>query len=62
MTNDVEPEKQKDVHEDNYTAEERELLDRLLSEMGNCPECGGEMIYTNNCTLCQDCGYSPCSI
>lgn len=61
-TNDVEPEKQKDVHEDNYTAEERELLDRLLSEMGNCPECGGEMIYTNNCILCQDCGYSPCSI
>ena len=60
-TNDVEPEKPKDMYEDDYTDEEREILDGLLNDMGKCPECGGEMVYTNNCTLCLDCGHSPCS-
>ena len=60
-TNDVKPEKPKDIYEDDYTDEEREILDGLLNDMGKCPECGGEMVYTNNCTLCLDCGHSPCS-
>ena len=60
-TNDAEPDKPKDMYEDDYTDEEREILDGLLNDMGKCPECGGEMVYTNNCTLCLDCGHSPCS-
>lgn len=27
-----------------------------------CPDCGGEIIYTNGCSECLDCGFSACSI
>lgn len=26
-----------------------------------CPECGGKLIHTGGCDICQDCGYSHCS-
>ena len=26
-----------------------------------CPECGGDMIYTNGCKQCNSCGWSKCS-
>jgi ribonucleoside-diphosphate reductase alpha chain len=30
---------------------------------GTCQDCGGNnLIKVGGCTLCQDCGYSPCSV
>jgi ribonucleoside-diphosphate reductase alpha chain len=27
-----------------------------------CPECGGEMEFTDGCSLCRSCGFSKCSV
>lgn len=27
-----------------------------------CPECGGEMRFTEGCNMCVDCGFGACSI
>lgn len=38
-------------------------LDELTENPNNCPICGSEnMMHSNGCQTCADCGYSPCSI
>ena len=27
-----------------------------------CPECGGEVEFTDGCSLCRSCGFSKCSV
>lgn len=38
------------------------LAQALQDNPNECPMCGTEMIRTNGCKECQDCGYSPCSV
>jgi ribonucleoside-diphosphate reductase alpha chain len=45
----------------------QEQIDKLVVESleenpDTCPMCGGQLIHTNHCETCVDCGYSPCSI
>jgi len=28
---------------------------------GQCPECGGLLVYQEGCQLCHSCGYTKCS-
>ena len=35
--------------------------DKVSGERGICPECGGQIVYQEGCTLCIGCGYSKCS-
>lgn len=42
------------------------LLKTFLSDTGReyketCPDCGGELIFSEGCNHCQSCGYSKCS-
>jgi ribonucleoside-diphosphate reductase alpha chain len=40
------------------------MINDKSSSMTNeaCPECGGEMEFTDGCSLCRSCGYSKCSV
>jgi len=32
------------------------------SREDECPECGGELYYSEGCATCKSCGYSKCSV
>ncbi|HZJ98548.1 MAG TPA: ATP cone domain-containing protein [Tissierellaceae bacterium] len=61
-------ENKKDVNRLNKIDELKSELDKLaLEELNdnpnNCPICGSKnLFHSGGCQICQDCGYSPCSI
>lgn len=35
-------------------------LEMMKSWAGNCPDCGGPLIYQEGCNICLDCGFTKC--
>jgi ribonucleoside-diphosphate reductase alpha chain len=32
-----------------------------VSMGGQCPDCGGMLVYQEGCLICHSCGYTKCS-
>ncbi|MFW6015387.1 MAG: ATP cone domain-containing protein [bacterium] len=47
---------------DKGTGNKKEMTENDFIEQGICPECKSNLIKTEGCTNCQNCGYSVCSI
>ena len=49
------------VHKPTSDAKQNTATTSSLSkENGNCPDCGGNVVYTSACVMCNNCGWSKC--
>lgn len=54
------PASQRQIAKQTAAAMAEEPAAQILSRIGECPECKGQLEYASGCDFCRDCGYSKC--